>query len=265
MDERQRRLLMYHVEIANLLASYRIPCGNRRTVMMSAVTSFDNTILLRSSRNGLLVEIDDHPNPLQTENNKQIGTYISSSTLPLLLPDKIQRTKALVECEGESIDLSGDLGVVGRVVFSDSPSGNQDMFLDLKGCVWQRAVWSGKRQACDNRTHINTLHVKTSLVLKAYFFSCRVASKVGRVRIQDEQTLVNGIDDRDEMSPRKARLLVLWKSHSFDEGWLNGGCPYHVRLLLARGTRSVGGYLDVGAVDGSINIVGSDVLGDNIF
>ncbi|GKG19552.1 DNA-binding protein BIN4, partial [Tanacetum coccineum] len=47
---------------------------------------------------------------------------ISSSTLPLLLPDKIQRTKVLVECEGESINLSGDLGVVGRVVFSDSPS-----------------------------------------------------------------------------------------------------------------------------------------------
>ncbi|GKC77497.1 zinc finger BED domain-containing protein RICESLEEPER 2-like protein, partial [Tanacetum coccineum] len=85
-------------------------------------------------------EIDDHPNPLQTENNKQTGPYISSSTLPLLLPDKIQRTKALVECEGESIDLSGDLGVVGRLVNSDSPSANQDMFLDLKGCVWQRAV-----------------------------------------------------------------------------------------------------------------------------
>lgn len=38
-----------------------------------------------------------------------------------------------MECEGESIDLSGDVGAVGRVVISDNPSGNHDMFLDLKG------------------------------------------------------------------------------------------------------------------------------------
>lgn len=38
-----------------------------------------------------------------------------------------------MECEGESIDLSGDLGSVGRVVVSDCPSGNQDVLLDLKG------------------------------------------------------------------------------------------------------------------------------------
>ncbi|GJR69976.1 DNA-binding protein BIN4 [Tanacetum coccineum] len=85
-------------------------------------------------------EIDDHPNPLQTESKPQTGPYISSSTLPLLLPDKIQRTKALVECEGESIDLSGDLGVVGRVVISDSPSGDQDMFLDLKGTIYKTTI-----------------------------------------------------------------------------------------------------------------------------
>lgn len=37
--------------------------------------------------------------------------------------------QALVECEDESIDLSGDVGAVGRVVITD----NQDMLLDLKG------------------------------------------------------------------------------------------------------------------------------------
>lgn len=41
--------------------------------------------------------------------------------------------QALVECEGEAIDLSGDVGAVGRVVISDNPSGNHDMFFDLKG------------------------------------------------------------------------------------------------------------------------------------
>lgn len=41
--------------------------------------------------------------------------------------------QALVECEGESIDLSGDMGAVGRVVIPDTPSGNSEMYLDLKG------------------------------------------------------------------------------------------------------------------------------------
>lgn len=41
--------------------------------------------------------------------------------------------QALVECEGDSIDLSGDMGSVGRIVISDSSSGNREMFLDLKG------------------------------------------------------------------------------------------------------------------------------------
>lgn len=38
-----------------------------------------------------------------------------------------------MECEGETIDLSGDVGAVGRVVISDNPSSSQEMMLDLKG------------------------------------------------------------------------------------------------------------------------------------
>lgn len=38
--------------------------------------------------------------------------------------------QVLVECEGDSIDLSGDMGAVGRVVVSDTTG---DMYLDLKG------------------------------------------------------------------------------------------------------------------------------------
>ncbi|KAG2240235.1 hypothetical protein Bca52824_090996 [Brassica carinata] len=54
----------------------------------------------------------------------------SSSRLPLVLSEKVNRTKVLVECEGDSIDLSGDMGAVGRVVVSDT---NEDVYLDLKG------------------------------------------------------------------------------------------------------------------------------------
>lgn len=41
--------------------------------------------------------------------------------------------QALVECEGNSIDLSGDMGAVGRVVVSDSSSAKNELCLDLKG------------------------------------------------------------------------------------------------------------------------------------
>nr|XP_043632433.1 DNA-binding protein BIN4 isoform X2 [Erigeron canadensis] len=86
-------------------------------------------------------ENDDDMKVLETEKtDKQTGSYISSSRLPLVLADKVQRTKVLVECEGESIDLSGDLGTVGRVVMSDSLSGNQDMLLDLKGTIYKTTI-----------------------------------------------------------------------------------------------------------------------------
>jgi hypothetical protein len=43
--------------------------------------------------------------------------------------------QALIECQGDSIDLSGDMGAVGRIIISDSPSGEQEMSLDLKGIL----------------------------------------------------------------------------------------------------------------------------------
>ncbi|KAJ4726789.1 DNA-binding protein BIN4 [Melia azedarach] len=65
--------------------------------------------------------------------------YVSTSTLPLLLSEKVQRTKALVECEGESIDLSGDMGAVGRIVVPDN-NGNCEMYLDLKGTIYKSTI-----------------------------------------------------------------------------------------------------------------------------
>ncbi|XP_050238745.1 DNA-binding protein BIN4 [Mercurialis annua] len=65
---------------------------------------------------------------------------VSTSRIPLLLSDKVSRTKALVECEGESIDLSGDMGAVGRVVIPDNSSANHEMYLDLKGTIYQTKI-----------------------------------------------------------------------------------------------------------------------------
>lgn len=51
--------------------------------------------------------------------------------------------QALVECEGESIDLSGDMGAVGRIIVPDVRNGNHDMFLDLKGMHFAAVLNSG--------------------------------------------------------------------------------------------------------------------------
>ncbi|KAL2339520.1 hypothetical protein Fmac_007460 [Flemingia macrophylla] len=65
---------------------------------------------------------------------------VSSSRLPLMLSEKVHRTKALIECQGDSIDLSGDMGAVGRIIISDSPSGDQEMYLDLKGTIYKTSI-----------------------------------------------------------------------------------------------------------------------------
>ncbi|KAF9616653.1 hypothetical protein IFM89_031517 [Coptis chinensis] len=63
-----------------------------------------------------------------------------SSRLPLVMSEKVQRSKALVECEGESIDMSGDVGAVGRVVITDDLSGDPEMLLDLKGTIYKTTI-----------------------------------------------------------------------------------------------------------------------------
>uniref|UniRef100_M4CZY1 DNA-binding protein BIN4 n=1 Tax=Brassica campestris TaxID=3711 RepID=M4CZY1_BRACM len=68
----------------------------------------------------------------------------SSSRLPLVLSEKVNRTKVLVECEGDSIDLSGDMGAVGRVVVSDT---TEDVYLDLKGIDLAFQVNVGQSEA----------------------------------------------------------------------------------------------------------------------
>ncbi|KAI9157156.1 hypothetical protein LWI28_017667 [Acer negundo] len=71
---------------------------------------------------------------------KRTEPNVSTSTLPLVLSEKVQRTKALVECEGESIDLSGDMGAVGRTVIQDTANGSHEMYLDLKGTIYKTTI-----------------------------------------------------------------------------------------------------------------------------
>ncbi|WCJ27554.1 double-stranded DNA binding [Euphorbia peplus] len=71
---------------------------------------------------------------------KHTSSQGASSRIPLLLSEKVNRSKALVECDGESIDLSGDVGAVGRVVIPNASSGNHEMFFDLKGTIYRTTI-----------------------------------------------------------------------------------------------------------------------------
>lgn len=93
--------------------------------------------------NGILkIEGNDEDTNVVAEESivKQTEPQVSTSRLPLVLSDKVHRSKALVECEGGSIDLSGDMGAVGRVVIPDSSVEDREMYFDLKGTIYKTTI-----------------------------------------------------------------------------------------------------------------------------
>ncbi|KAL2558880.1 DNA-binding protein BIN4 [Forsythia ovata] len=98
--------------------------------------------LMKKNTNGIISgENGDSVDVVKEDiSEKHPGPQVSSSRLPLVLSEKVQRSKALIECEGDSIDLSGDVGAVGRIVISDVPSTNHEMLLDLKGTVYKTTI-----------------------------------------------------------------------------------------------------------------------------
>lgn len=60
------------------------------------------------------------------------------STLPLVFGDKVDRSKVLLECEGDAVDVSGDVGAVGRL--SVSANHDDDFLLDLKGVIYKGTI-----------------------------------------------------------------------------------------------------------------------------
>ncbi|XVE64526.1 hypothetical protein DITRI_Ditri07aG0107600 [Diplodiscus trichospermus] len=90
--------------------------------------------------NAMITENDGDMKTTGEASGKHIEPHVSTASLPLVLSDKVHRSKALIECEGDSIDLSGDMGAVGRIIISDSASGNHEMFLDLKGTIYKTTI-----------------------------------------------------------------------------------------------------------------------------
>ncbi|KAM0849466.1 hypothetical protein ACQ4PT_053717 [Festuca glaucescens] len=119
------------------------PTATRRNSLTSKITpkkkaKVAGTKDSSTKRNDTLEQLEDEVNEEKMQ-DKLAGNSVSQR-LPLILSDKVQRSKALVECDGDSIDLSGDIGAVGRIVISNSPTGNQDLLLDLKGTVYKSTI-----------------------------------------------------------------------------------------------------------------------------
>ncbi|KAK4381084.1 DNA-binding protein BIN4 [Sesamum angolense] len=121
-------------EIDNILVDHDgEPPMNRVSTVKSPMKNLEKEDEKTSKKKNTNISINGENDVKEDSSRKHPGLQGSSSRLPLLLSEKVQRSKALVECEGDSIDLSGDVGSVGRIVVSDDPSKNHEMFLDLKG------------------------------------------------------------------------------------------------------------------------------------
>ncbi|XP_065847882.1 DNA-binding protein BIN4-like isoform X3 [Euphorbia lathyris] len=107
----------------------------------------DYVLKKENGKNDDLQETGDHVDFEVADDDtteKHTSSNGTSSRIPLLLSEKVNRSKALVECDGESIDLSGDVGAVGRVVIPNASSGNHEMFFDLKGTIFRTTIIPSK-------------------------------------------------------------------------------------------------------------------------
>ncbi|XP_026426783.1 DNA-binding protein BIN4-like isoform X1 [Papaver somniferum] len=124
-----------------------------------------------------------------------------------MMAEKVQRSKALVECEGDSIDMSGDIGTVGRLVISDTPCGSSELLLDLKGTIYKTTIVPSRTFCVVNfgqteakieaimddfiqlKPHSNVYESETTIegTLEGYSFdSDEEADKIPKPKIQGE-------------------------------------------------------------------------------
>ncbi|KAG7603350.1 DNA-binding protein BIN4 [Arabidopsis thaliana] len=125
----------------------------------------------------------------------------SSSRLPLVLSEKVNRTKVLVECEGDSIDLSGDMGAVGRVVVSDTTG---DMYLDLKGTIYKSTIIPSRTFCVVN---VGQTEAKIEAIMND-FIQLTPQSNVYEAETMVEGTLEGFTFESDDESNKNAKTAV---------------------------------------------------------
>ncbi|XP_018457294.1 DNA-binding protein BIN4-like isoform X2 [Raphanus sativus] len=133
-----------------------------------------------------------------TDKNTKPSSSGSSSRLPLVLSEKVNRTKVLVECEGDSIDLSGDMGAVGRVVVSDT---TEDMFFDLKGTIYKSTIVPSRTFCVVN---VGQSEAKIEAIMNDFVQLTRV-SNVYEAETMVEGTLEGFLFDSDDEGNKNAK------------------------------------------------------------
>ncbi|KAK4570932.1 hypothetical protein RGQ29_029697 [Quercus rubra] len=152
------------------------------------------------------------------EETSHIEPRASSSRLPLVLSDKVQRTKALIECEGDAIDLSGDMGAVGRIIVSDTPSGNHDLYLDLKGTIYQTTI-------VPSRTFCVVSFGQSEAKIEAImndFIQLNPQSNVYEAETMVEGTLDGFLFDSDDEADKMPKAISSNQNDQDIEGQTNG-------------------------------------------
>ncbi|KAI3977883.1 hypothetical protein MKX01_036723 [Papaver californicum] len=107
------------------------------------------------------------------------------SRLPLMMAEKVQRSKALVECEGDSIDMSGDIGTIYKTTIVPSRT----------FCVVNFGQTEAKIEAIMDdfiqlKPHSNVYESETMIegTLEGYSFdSDEEADKIPKAKIQGEE------------------------------------------------------------------------------
>ncbi|XP_026458099.1 DNA-binding protein BIN4 isoform X2 [Papaver somniferum] len=153
-------------------------------------------------------ETDIEEEAVKEEVTEKSAIPHGSSRLPLMMAEKVQRSKALVECEGDSIDMSGDIGTVGRLVISDTPCGSGELLLDLKGTIYKTTIVPSRTFCVVNfgqteakieaimddfiqlKPHSNVYESETMIegTLEGYSFdSDEEADKIPKAKIQGEE------------------------------------------------------------------------------
>ncbi|GLJ09403.1 hypothetical protein SUGI_0108750 [Cryptomeria japonica] len=89
--------------------------------------------------NKMEIDIDDALGVDEEIPEKRTEPQVASR-LPLVFADKVHRSKALLECEDEALDFSGDVGAIGRLAVSKTSSNDHEILLDLKGAIYKTTV-----------------------------------------------------------------------------------------------------------------------------
>mmetsp|Transcript_33309 Transcript_33309/g.94381 ORF Transcript_33309/g.94381 Transcript_33309/m.94381 type:complete len:479 (+) Transcript_33309:331-1767(+) len=133
------------------------------------------------------------------------GLEAAKGEVPVIIPEKINRSKLLVELESKqgpeglsSADLSGDAGAVGRLIVGSAQDGKQELHVDLKGVMYSATLVPAPGTLCV--VSVGPTEAKVEAMVTA-FAQLREESTLGMAETVMEGDL-NFLDlDEDDYTP----------------------------------------------------------------